>query len=165
VSTLAVRPAQPGDAEAMYRAWESLRAYYASVDGRIIPAPVSESDFRADFVRRCARTDLAAFVAVEGHILRGFITGGLELNQPDRLPERHATVGHLFVEPAARRRGIGKRLFGALSEWASAQTGVSHFEMPVLAGDREAVHFWQSIGFAPFIERLWAPLDGPGPSA
>ena len=165
MSTLAIRAAEPGDAVAMYRAWEALRGYYASVDSRIIPAAVSEQDFRSDFVRRCARQDLAAFVAVEGSRLAGFITGGLEMNQPDRLPERHATVGHLFVEPTFRRRGAGKQLVAALREWASLQSGVSHFEMPVLAGDREAVYFWKSIGFTPFIERLWAPLDGSGPSA
>jgi len=30
----------------------------------------------------------------------------------------------------------------------------------VLARDEAAAAFWRSLGFAPFIERLWAPLPG-----
>jgi GNAT superfamily N-acetyltransferase len=165
MSAVAVRPAAAADAAPMYRAWQSLRDYYASVDARIILAPISEAAFVGDFIRRLAREDLAAFVAIDGTLLAGFITGGIEANQPDRLPKLHATVGHLFVEPSFRRRGVAKSLFGALSAWAGSQTGVSHFEMPVLARDEDAVHFWASIGFAPFIERLWAPLQAAGPDA
>jgi hypothetical protein len=32
--------------------------------------------------------------------------------------------------------------------------------MAVLSADDAAAGFWRSIGFSPFIERLWAPLGG-----
>ncbi len=156
-----IRPVQLSDATAMYHAWQSLRSYYAAVDRRIIPAPIPPDEFVADFQQRLARTDFATFIAVDSGRILGFITGAIEQNRPDRLPERLATVGNLFVDPAHRRVGLGRRLFRALAAWAEAQEGVDHFEMPVLAADQEAVHFWQAIGFSPFIVRLWAPLSAP----
>lgn len=155
-----VRPAQAGDAAGVFQAWEALRKHYAALDPRIVPAPVSPEEFEDAFAERLAIATSAAFVAVEEHAVVGFISGIIEQNQPDRLPERHATVGHLFVDPAHRRDGIGRKLFEALAAWARSQE-VAHFEMPVLAADREAGKFWQSIGFTPFIERLWAPLSAP----
>lgn len=165
VTSPVVRPAQRGDGAHLYDAWQRLRNYYASVDRRIIPAPVSREEFVADFERRLTRPDSATFIASEKKRVVGFISGNIELNQPDRLPERHATVGNLFVDVAHRRNGLGRGLFESLAAWARAQEGVSHFEMPVLAADDEAVHFWQSLGFTPFILRLWAPLSAPEPDA
>ncbi len=153
-----IRAAMPGDAGAVYAAWDTLRRHYAAVDDRIRPAPVSEAEFEADFTRRCARPDLALIVAFAGGELAGFITGAVEPGAPDRLPEEHGTVGHLFVWPAHRRRGCARLLFEALAAWAVSSADLHHFEMPVLASDPDAVHFWRSLGFSPFIERLWAPL-------
>jgi len=158
---VAVRLARVSDGAALFEAWQALRQHYAAIDRRIIPAAVSREEFLAGFALRLAELQSADFVAVEGGAVVGFISGRIEANQPDRLPERHATVGHLYVDAAHRRSGLGRRLFEAIAAWALAQDGVSHFEMPVLAADPEAVHFWQAIGFSPFIERLWAPLSAP----
>ena len=138
----------------------ALREYNAAVDRRVILAPVSEHEFLSGFAETLQRDASVAFVAEVDGELAGFISGGLGLNQPDRLPERHATVGYLWVAEPFRRRGLGRELFAAVATWAGTQDGISHFEMPVLAADSEAARFWQAIGFTPFIQRLWAPLDG-----
>lgn len=160
MSALAVRPAQREDADALFSAWLALRTYYASVDRRIIPAPVSRDEFLAAYAELLARPTSASFVAVEGKQLVGFISGGIEPNQPDRLPDQHVGIGQFYVAESHRRHGLGTSLFRALASWAESQDGVSHFEMPVLALDREAGAFWRSLGFTPFIERLWGPLGG-----
>lgn len=161
MSGLQVRPAQADDGPAVYAAWQSLRHYYASVDRRIINAPVALDDFVDAYRERFGQGTAAAFVAVDGRRLAGFIICTIEHNQPDRLPERHATVGHLFVDPDYRRKGIGRKLFESVAGWATAQDNVSHFEMPVLAADSSAAEFWRALGFTPFIQRLWAPLSAP----
>ena len=154
-----VRAAEASDCPALYHAWQTLRQYNASLDGRIQLVPVSEPEFAAGLQQTIRRPSSAAFVAERDDALIGFGTCSLEGNAPDRLPERHATIGYLFVDPGARRAGVGRRLFAAMTLWAKDQEGVVHLEMPVLASDSEAVAFWSALGFRPFIQRLWAPLE------
>ena len=161
--SISIRQASPADGAHLYQLWEGVRAYNASIDPRIVPAPVSQADFVASFEQSRGRAWSAAFVAESGGALVGFITGGIEANPTDRLPERHGTVGYLYVADDYRRQGVGRRLFDALAGWVIAREGVSHFEMTALAADSAASEFWRSIGFSPFIERLWAPLN-PGQS-
>lgn len=156
--TATIRPVASGDADRLYRAWDALRQYNASLDRRIMLSPVSADEFALGIQETIARPDSAAFIAEDGPAIVGFSSGTIQRNQPDRLPERMAVVGYLYVSERARRQGLGRRLFEAFADWARAQDGVSHVEMPVLAGDTEAVAFWQSLGFRPFIQRLWAPL-------
>jgi GNAT superfamily N-acetyltransferase len=156
--TVTIRQATRADGARLYALWEGLRRYNASIDERIIPALVSQEDFIASFEQSRGRAWSAAFVAEAGGDLVGFITGGIESNPSDRLPERHGTIGYLYVADEFRRQGVARGLFDALAEWAAAREGVAHFEMTVLAADSDASQFWRSIGFSPFIERLWAPL-------
>lgn len=161
VITRQVRAARTGDGPKLYAAWQNLRLHNAEVDRRVIPAAVTQSEFVADFEQLLERPRSVAFVAEIGDSLAGFIAGNIERNLPDRLPEEHATVGYLWVEPGFRRRGLAKKLFEEVAGWARTQEGISHFEMAVLSADSGAAEFWRSIGFTPFIERLWAPLSAP----
>jgi hypothetical protein len=36
--------------------------------------------------------------------------------------------------------------------------------MTVLNADAEAEQFWRALGFTPFIQRLWAPLEEQEPA-
>jgi len=123
-----------------------------------MPLPVSEAEFLAQFAEVLRRADSATFVAEMDGRPAGFISGGIEQNPPDRLPRRHATIGYLYVEEDARRRGAGRALFEAVAGWAGGTEGVAHFEMAVISADETAAAFWRSLGFTPFISRLWAPL-------
>ncbi len=161
VATHIVRAANPADGPALFGLWQHLRQHNAETDRRVIPAPVTESEFIADFNQLLARSRSAAFVAERSGMLAGFIAGTIERNLPDRLPEHHATVGYLWVEQRFRRMGIARALFAKVAEWAGTHEGVDHFEMAVLTADESAAEFWRSIGFSPFIERLWAPLSAP----
>jgi GNAT superfamily N-acetyltransferase len=154
-----IRPAREADGPAIYRAWQALRALNASLDSRVIQVPVSEVEFMAGLRDGFSRPNLRVFVAEREGLLAGFVSAALEINQPDRLPERHVTVGYLYVDPANRRQGIASALLEAVREWARGIEGVVHLEMTVLDADHDAGHFWQAAGFRPFIRRLWAPLD------
>ncbi|MCC6960043.1 MAG: GNAT family N-acetyltransferase [Dehalococcoidia bacterium] len=156
-----VRPATMEDASSLFHAWQRLRNHNAGIDRRFIPAPVSQDEFVLDLAELLRRPQSAAFVAELDRGLGGFISGRVEQNQPDRLPSAHLTVGYLWVEPRFRRRGIARALFDAVAAWGRGHDGVAHFEMAVLNADHAAAAFWRSIGFAPFIERLWAPLSAP----
>ena len=155
-----IRTTREADSAALYGLWQTLRAYNASTEPRISPVPVSQEEFALAVSQVVRRDSSAGFVAcADDQRLVGFVSGGLEVNQPDRLPERFATIGYLFVEPSARRQGIAGQLVAAMVEWARTRPDVSHMEMSVLAADAEAAAFWRSVGFSPFIERLWMPLN------
>ena len=162
--SITVRLAESGDAPGLFREWQELRAHNAATDSRIVPAPVTETEFAAGLRELLARPTAAVFVAERENELVGFIRAGIEHNQPDRLPEQYVSVGYLFVDPSCRREGIGRRLFESVREWAMRQEGVAHFEMTVLSRDGSAEGFWRRQGFAPFIQRLWAPLAGEPPA-
>ncbi|MGI8926156.1 MAG: GNAT family N-acetyltransferase [Tepidiformaceae bacterium] len=164
--TIAVRPCVSADARALYPVWLAVRHHNAGIDARVVLAPVSEPEFRAGLDESLRRDFSAAYVAEDSGRLVGFISARIEAGQPDRLPEQHATIGYLYVGPGYRRKGIARQLVAAVREWAGGQEGISHIEMPVLAADAEAAAFWRSLGFSPFIERLWASLqDDPGDDA
>jgi GNAT superfamily N-acetyltransferase len=157
--TATVRPAREADGPAIYRAWQALRTLNAGIDPRVIQVPVSEVEFMAGLRDGFNRPNARVFVAEAGGRIAGFISAAIEVNQPDRLPERHVTVGYLYVDPAHRRQGVARALLEAVREWARSLEGVVHLEMTVLEADGEAARFWEAAGFRPFIQRLWAPLD------
>ncbi|GIW13050.1 MAG: hypothetical protein KatS3mg062_0489 [Tepidiforma sp.] len=154
-----IRTAVPGDAELLYDLWQRARQHNARVDPRILLTPIGLDQFAADLRARLGRGTATALVAEVAGGLAGFITGAIESAGPDRLPERHATIGYLWVEPPFRRQGIARALVEGIAQWASAIDGISHFEMPVLSADETAARFWAALGFRPFITRLWAPLQ------
>jgi GNAT superfamily N-acetyltransferase len=84
----------------------------------------------------------------------------VEPGPADLLPDQHVTIGYFYVAPEQRRAGVGRGLFNAVREWANRQEGIAHIEMSVLAGDDQAVAFWRSLGFSPYVQRLWAGLSG-----
>jgi ribosomal protein S18 acetylase RimI-like enzyme len=157
-----VRRGVEGDGTGLYAAWESIRQHDASLDRRIVLRPVPEREFVREWRVLMGRQGSAAFVAEDGGRIVGFVSGSIEEPPPGREPARHATIGYIYVDPAHRREGLGRQLFQAMAGWASGQDGVDHFEMTVLAANEEAGAFWRSLGFSPFIQRLWAPLLGPG---
>jgi len=160
-----VRRADPTDSARLYRAWQLMRQHNASHDPRIVLAPVSEADFAAGLHESLSRPGATTLVAEHGDGMVGFVSATIEANTPDRLPDRHVTIGYIFVDPEHRRGGVGRLLVDAVRAWAESQDGVAHLEMPVVAADVEAAAFWRSVGFTPFIERLWAPLDPSGDAA
>ncbi len=157
--TIAYRPARVSDAQRLYGPWLMMRRHNASHDVRIELADVTEEEFTAGLAESLARPGATVIVADDGDAIAGFLSASVVGSAPDRVPDRHVSVGYIFVEPEFRRRGIAAALMNAAREWAARQPGVTHLEMPVLAADIEAAAFWQSAGFSPFIQRLWSSLD------
>lgn len=57
-------------------------------------------------------------------------------------------IEDIFVRPAFRKSGIGRKLFGFLSQKA-VEEGCSRIELSVLDWNEQAMHFYQKLGGAP----------------
>jgi ribosomal-protein-alanine N-acetyltransferase len=87
-------------------------------------------------IRRCF------FVAVAERRLLGFAVGKVIGSDPDGLGELESVA----VEAAARRRGVGRALCGAVASWCRNQ-GVAALELEVRAGSGGAIALYAGLGF------------------
>ena len=95
---------------------------------------------------RAVRAWLAWEAAATGDTVvpRGFVTLVAAAGQAG---ERHA-IGWLVVDPAARRRGIGRALAAAALDAARRQ-GAAEVWVETAATWPEAAAFWRGLGFEP----------------
>jgi ribosomal protein S18 acetylase RimI-like enzyme len=63
-------------------------------------------------------------------------------------PRRAGWIEDCYVQPQARRRGIGRALVQAALAWFRARH-VTRVDLAVLVANREGLAFWEKQGFAP----------------
>jgi GNAT superfamily N-acetyltransferase len=91
------------------------------------------------------------YVAEDDGDYVGLTTGLWEIEGPGR-----AMVVSMWVAPAARGHGLGRRLLDTVVDWAK-ERGASHVDLWVTDGNDPARALYERAGFAPTGER--APLD------
>lgn len=67
-------------------------------------------------------------------------------------------LGHMVVIRGARRKGVGRAIVAAATEW-SERRGVEQMVAHVDPGQREASRFFARLGFAPVSVRRVAPIN------
>jgi ribosomal protein S18 acetylase RimI-like enzyme len=148
-----VRRAGPRDLDRLAALWKALLAHHAGLDPAYRAAEGAEAVWRGVARSLLSRPDAAAFVSeVDGAVV-GLCA--VEIAQaPAFLAERgRAEITELYVEPAARRRGVGRALAGAALAFAGGR-GASRVEIRVHARNVEGRAFWRALGFEPFVDVL-----------
>ena len=126
------RPARPADAGGLVGLLEELGH----------PTPLAEVTARLD--RLLARPEQAVFVAEEGRELLGWI----HVQEFLSLASGPAgLVTGLVVDPAARRRGIGRELMQRAEEW-SRRRGLASLRLRARVARRSAHAFYRRLGYA-----------------
>jgi len=92
------------------------------------------------------------WLAVDERIGIAAVVGAVTLAIREGAARSVPVVHWLLVDPAWRRRGIGRLLMSHL-ERAAWDAGWREIELETHAGWIEAVAFYQSIGYAPVRER------------
>jgi ribosomal protein S18 acetylase RimI-like enzyme len=97
---------------------------------------------------RCGKWDGKVFVAEEEGQVVGFVCAWARVpsDEPDEDPSEYAFVSDLVVEPAHRRRGVGRELMSAAEDYARAR-GARRIRLGVLARNRAARDFYESMNY------------------
>ncbi|MCB9669530.1 MAG: GNAT family N-acetyltransferase [Alphaproteobacteria bacterium] len=144
-----IRPARPGDLEAILDLWEALQANGAEADPRYAPTPGARGVMR-DYVAGSwfAREPFAhALVWEEDGRVVAFLSAHPRVALPVVDLPPSARIGDLYVADTHRRRGIGRALVEELVRVAR-HAGHPRVEVGTLVADARAVAFWRSVGFA-----------------
>ena len=144
MGTPAIRAVVAGDADRL-RALR-LRALADAPDafGSSLEAELAHPDSEwLDLARLSEDADeVAVFAAVDGERWVGMAGG----HWYDR-EEGVAGLWGMWVDPAARGRGLGARLVAAVHEWAAAH-GARVLRLGVISGEGDPTRFYEGLGFA-----------------
>ena len=151
MSDLVIRRIRPFESEELRRVRLAMledapEAFHSRLEEEAAEPPV----FWADRAVRAAGDDtVATFVAVEQGRHLGSATG-LRL-----APDDPALLVAMWVEPAARGRGLGRGLVDAVCAWAE-RMGAASVELDVREHNRTAIELYRRAGFS--------VIAGPHPS-
>ena len=102
--------------------------------------------------------DSAVFGAFDDGRLVGVV--GLQRERHRKLSHK-AFVWGVYVAPAFRKRGLGRRLLRAALDHAAAMPGLRQVSLGVNVANSAAIALYESLGFQPYgIEKGFLLVDG-----
>lgn len=161
-----VRRADPSDREQLLRLAAAAHDHLTSHRGGEVfrdrearPEPSADS-FDSD-LQAAATGSALVLVGCLGPVPVGFAVVRLEHTRSASL----AVVSELFVEPEARRVGVGRALMETVVEWAR-DAGCRGIDAEALPGDRATKNFFEAFGLVARKITVHRPLRdrSPGPA-
>ena len=159
-----VRRARPTDLATVVRLRRALLRHHRDdpLFGRTHPDLARR--LRASTKARLAApaTEGAVFLALEDGVPVGTLAVEAQRANPLLWPERFAYIGGAFVIPAARGRGITRRLVARAERWAREQ-GLTDVRLDHWSDNPLAAATWTRLGYAPVEVLRLKRLDPPAP--
>ena len=158
--SVAVREARPSDLAVALGLWRALQAEHEALDGRYRLADDADARWSASYREWTRSPASRVWLAVgAGHAV-GLATAHLYAPAPTFRPVPLVHVDDLYVAPAARGSGVGRRLLDAARAWGRAE-GAQHLQAGVLTANAGARAFWTREGGADYAVTVTLPLaDG-----
>ena len=137
-SGVMIRPATPADHDAI---WGILEPIYRAGETYCIPRDISRQAALDDWFA----APFTAFVALadDGQVLG---TSHVGMNRPGGAA--HVANASFATSPAARGRGVARKLCEHAKAWARDQGFRAMQFNFVVATNDDAVHLWQKLGFS-----------------
>ena len=158
-----MRAAVDGDLDALGRLWHEADALHAQLSpGFFRPPEAGRGRQRADEALRDAAESEheTILVAVDG---KSAVAGACHIQIYDTpvghtmVPQRRGHIETLIVARAQRRRGIGRALMSAATEWARGH-GAHQLLLTVWAGNADAERFYAALGYRTISQVLGTDL-------
>jgi len=142
---MTIRKATRGDLDAIHALWQAMED---EIGG---PEWVRETweEEKVDVERRLR--DSAVFLAEDGGRPVGLL--GLDFGNP-----KIAHIQSVYVDPAARRRGVAAALLAEAAALAR-EHGYTHVELDVLSANHGAIALYERLGFGEYQKRFAVSLD------
>lgn len=158
-STTTIRRAHPGDIPAILVAWRTLMAAHQAIDPTLYrTAPHAEATYRAFLRRHLDKSGSVVLVAlIDGRTLAGYLTGGTGQRAPMFAVREVGMIFDLAVEPAWRRRGVGRALVDQAVEHFRRK-GIGYVQVNFDPGNDSASGFWPAQGFRTLLCEAYRPI-------
>jgi ribosomal protein S18 acetylase RimI-like enzyme len=162
-ATVSFRAWNKGDIPLLARLARELYAHIESIDPVWRTSPGAEDHLRVHLLDLFTARHAITYLACNGPEIIGFITGSITQRPPVILPYRDGLIDNAYVRPARRRQGIGTHLCRMLFAWFAEQD-VHEVRIHYQVSNREALRFWERLGFRPWTVQahLWLS-KAPGP--
>lgn len=96
------------------------------------------------------------FVADDNGTLRGYISG-LVKEKKHRIYDKEAYIENWFVEKELQNKGIGKKLFTAITD-AFKKAGCTHISLDTHLEHTKAIQIYENMGFTKRLVTFFKPL-------
>ena len=144
-----VRRARKGDSDAVGRLWIDLLQSQSKLDSRFQPSDDALQRWRNDFPEWVRRDSRRIYVAEGDGAIRGFVSAERWSTPPIYRDVREIYIDELYVEPAYRRRGLGRALVEEVALWAKSE-GAHRLRAGALGANGEGRTFWERVGAEAF---------------
>ena len=154
-----IRLAQANDVERIGQLWSEMVAYHASLDARTFrPAEGGAELYARSILDRLGDPQARVLVVEQNGDVVGYVSAMIaDITTEMFKPLRCGLLADIYLQPAYRRRGLGRALVERLTIWFRAQ-GVDYFEWHVSASNREALAFWRTFGGETTMLRMRAAI-------
>ena len=142
-----VRSAVRADEAALGRFGGALMRQHHGFDARrFIQVDHPEAGYGRFLVSQIDAADSVVLVAEQDAVVLGYVYAGLEPMSWKELRAACGFVHDIYVDPAARRRGVGEKLIRAAIEWLEAK-GSPRVMLWSAAPNLEAQRLFERLGF------------------
>ena len=154
-----IRTARRGDIPSLLLLWTAMMQENSRNDPRLALHPHAREHLANLFAMRLQDADRVLIVAEEDQRLAvGYAGGKVRPGTGWHHPQRVGEITDCFVVPPRRRRGIGRRMVGRLSDMLY-ELNVDTVRVQVASCNPGSLTFWRSIGW----ELLEQILEWHGP--
>ena len=149
---VSIRTADPGDFWRIGLLWRDLMRQHRQFSPHFELADDAERRF-ADYLKEASeRSDHRVFVACTPELV-GFCICCFLPNNPIYRRPRVGYINDVYVDPRARRQGVGRALVEDAVQWLSAQN-VGSVELYVAKDNHEGLRFWERVGARSYLVRM-----------
>lgn len=155
------RRARESDLPRLVELWMDMMAEHGRFEPRVRLAPAASYAYESYLMLHLRSPKSLVFAATEGGVAEAFCCAYVCQNLPMFLPAQFGYLSDLFVAPAWRRQGVGRRLFREACAFCRAH-GVGGMQLQVYHRNGPGRAFWDALGFEPFFGRMALDLGEEG---